>query len=183
MAAPPVLWDAPVEARYLPYGPALGALAAAAVLACVLFGYEVHKRRIPVRPGAAAALVAALFACAAALAGVIAAVAQGHPGWDRAGSQLLHGAATGALQPVVRLLALAGSFPFTLAALFALFVWMLKREHWTEAYVALASGGGLAGLLLVLKLLLPRVAPAPQLFFRGATAFPNDTAALAPAFL
>ncbi|MEA3204022.1 MAG: hypothetical protein QOI63_1702, partial [Thermoplasmata archaeon] len=177
MAALPVLWDAPVETRYLPYGPALAALAAAAAAACVLFGYEVAKRRIPVSRSAAALLVAALAACAAGLAWTINAVSQGHPAWDFAGATL------GPLRPLAQLLALAGSFPFTLVALFGLFVWMLRRERWTEAYVALASGSGLAGLLIVLKVLLPRAAPAPQLFFTGATAFPNDTAALAPAFL
>jgi hypothetical protein len=177
MAAPPVLWDAPVETRYLPYGPALGVLCAAAAAACVLFGYEVLRRRISLLRGAAALLLGALAASVAALAWAVGAVAQHHPAWDFAGVGL------GAAQPLVRLLALAGSFPVALAALFGLFIWMLKRERWTEAYVALASGSGLAGLLIALKLLLPRTAPAPQLFFLGRTTFPNDTAALAPAFL
>jgi hypothetical protein len=178
-----VLWDVPVEGRYLGYGTALAALCAAAVAACALFTYEVAKRRVPVRPGAAGLLLAGIAACAAAFVGLVAAVAQSHPAWDRAGSDLLAGASAGPLRPLAQALALLGSFPFTLLALFGLFVWMLKRERWTEAYVALASGGGLAGLLLVLKLLLPRVARAPQLFFTGATAFPNDSAALVPAFL
>ncbi|MCA1811148.1 MAG: glycosyltransferase family 39 protein [Halobacteriales archaeon] len=178
-----MLWDVPVEGRYLGYGTALAALCAAAVAACALFAYEVAKRRVPLRPGAAGLLLAGIAACAAAFVGLVAAVAQGHPAWDRIGSDLLAGASAGPLRPLVQAFALLGSFPFTLLALFGLFVWMLKRERWTEAYVALASGGGLAGLLLVLKLLLPRVARAPQLFFTGATAFPNDSAALAPAFL
>lgn len=183
MAAPTVLWDTPVEARYLRYGTALAAVAALAAAALALFAWEALRRRVAVGRGIAALLLAVPLAGAAGLAATVAAVGQGHPAWDEAGSALLRQVGAGVPLPLLQGLALLGSFPVLLAALLGLFAWMLRRARWLEAYAVLAAGGGLAGILVSLKLLLPRLPPAPQPFFAGATAFPNDSAALAPAFL
>jgi hypothetical protein len=169
-----------VESRYLAYAYVLEGLAIVLVATAVLFAYEVAKRRIPATPRAAALLLAANGISIAAFLAVVLSVGPGHPSWDRSATAALGSAFSGALRPFAKGLALAASFPFTLAALFGLFAWALKRESWKEAYFTLATGAGMAGLLIVFKLLLPRAAPASPPFFQGATAFPNDTAALVP---
>ncbi|HUR61223.1 MAG TPA: glycosyltransferase family 39 protein [Candidatus Thermoplasmatota archaeon] len=179
-AATAVFWDAPTETRYLAYGTAVQVLALAMLAAMALFAYEVAKRRVPVSPWGAALLLSGLAACVAGFLAVTLAVGLGHPAWDQEASLHLGSLSGGAAGTALRGLAVAGSFPFALAALFGLFAWAAARGRWTEAYFALGSGAGLAGLVIVAKILLPRAALTPQPFFTGATAYPNDTAALVP---
>ncbi|MEA3202794.1 MAG: hypothetical protein QOI63_460, partial [Thermoplasmata archaeon] len=169
-------WSLPVDGQYATFARLPAALLAVAVAVAVVFLWALAQGKLQRRAQGAALLALAVGSLCALLA-LVAAVGPGTPGWDRAASAAL---SPGWLKPVASALSLALSFPFALAALFALFLWPVAKGRWREAYAALLAGPGLAGLLVGLKLAWPRVPPAAQPFFAGPSAFPGDVAALVP---
>ncbi|MES2154003.1 MAG: glycosyltransferase family 39 protein [bacterium] len=171
------MWSTHVDGQYsmYVYGPPL--LLAAACVVGAIFGYEAIRRRLAIpRPQAGVVLFAAA-AASAALAAVIVAVGPGTPAWELSVSGRF---SAGLVHTIALPFAWLVSFPFALFGLFALFLWAARRGRWPEAYFALVAGPGLAAVLVVLKVVYPRLPPAAQPFFTGATSFPNDGAALLP---
>jgi 4-amino-4-deoxy-L-arabinose transferase-like glycosyltransferase len=169
-----VAWSLPPDPQFAVLAAVPPALAALLVAVGGLFAFEAAKGRVALRGKAAAALLGGTLAAAVGLALLVRALGQGTLAMDS-------WRVLGSLAPAARLLALALSFPIALFALFLLFLWPARRLRWPEAYFALAAGPGLGAILVILKVIWPRVPPGAQAFFAGPMAFPNDLAALVPA--
>lgn len=176
-----VLWATPVDEAVGNFRFVVLACGGAAAFLWLLFVAELARGRLalPRRTGWALALLAPVLALAAWA--VVWSVGGRHPAWELFLTQaaVLDGPAQGAARAV----ASVASLPVLLAALLALAAWPAIRGRWPETYVVLGAGFGLALAVIALKLILPREPPDAQPFFAGATAFPNETAALGLAVL
>ncbi|MFO1532690.1 MAG: hypothetical protein ABR562_03185 [Thermoplasmatota archaeon] len=173
-------WPTPAGEAFRHYWLALPLLGLALVAVLVAYVVELVAGRLAMRRSRGLLLATRTAAFAAAFAACVQTIGAG-AAWEQQATAFLQ--ANGALRTVAAAVAWLGSFPFVLAALFGLFLWPAARGRWRAAYVALAAGPGLALVVVVLKVVLPRPFLAADPFFAGATAFPDATAALVPAAL